>query len=163
MEQTYVIKLFPLYNHSACNAYKNLQTYLFHSSGWAPWWWGTSPYPAVGFSSLLVSAVLILSLLTDICSAAVTSNCLPPISTKLVKRVQEGFFIEMAKLSFNYLDSAELNTGKQIQSRTNPWGYLHNGMGPMFWHLQLCSNHLCSKSKHVADLIGYQSIITGAF
>jgi len=44
------------------------------------------------------------------------SDCLPPIPAKLVKRVQEGLFIEMAELSPNYLDSVELDAGNQTKS-----------------------------------------------
>ena len=41
------------------------------------------------------------------------SNSLPPVPAELVQRVEEGLFIEMAELSPNVLNSAELNTGKQ--------------------------------------------------
>ena len=42
------------------------------------------------------------------------SNGLPPVPASLV---EQGLFIEMAELSPRYLDSAELNTGKQFIPR----------------------------------------------
>jgi len=87
------------------------------------------------------------------------SDCLPPVPAKLVKRVQEGYFIE---LSPNHLDCAELNTGIQSQSHRLQ---LPEVSDIMEWvqcfgiYVAIISQ---SKPKRVADLIGYQSIIISA-
>ena len=37
------------------------------------------------------------------------SNGIPPVPLKLVKRVEEGLFVEMAELHPNYLESVDFN------------------------------------------------------
>ena len=89
------------------------------------------------------------------------SDCLPPILAKIVKRLQEGLFIEMAEISPNYLDFAEFNVGNQIQSGK----HIPEVTDIMEW-VQCFGNYVaiisCSKPKRIADLIGYQSIIIEA-
>ena len=49
------------------------------------------------------------------------SNGLPLVPARLVRRAEEGLFIEMAELLPSYLNSVELNTGKQSGlRRQNP-------------------------------------------
>ena len=90
------------------------------------------------------------------------SNGLPPIPARLVKRVKDGLFVEMAELLPSYLDTADLNTDDQhTRSRKRPpvlsdimdWAQ-YFGM-----YIAIVSRH---KPMHVADLLGYQRIIIGA-
>ena len=89
------------------------------------------------------------------------SNGLPPVPATLIKRVEQGLFIEMAELSPSYLDSAELITGNQHGSRKQ----LPEVSDIVEWvqcfgiYVAIISR---SKPKRVADLIGYQSLIIGA-
>jgi len=49
------------------------------------------------------------------------SNGFPPIPFRLVKRVEDGLFVEMAELLPSYLDSADLNRDDQrARSRRQP-------------------------------------------
>ena len=41
------------------------------------------------------------------------SDGIPPVPLRVLKRVEQGLFVEMAELHPNYLDSAELNMGYQ--------------------------------------------------
>ena len=88
------------------------------------------------------------------------SNSLPPVPTRLVKRVEQGLFMEMAELSPNYLNSAELNAGNQPVSRKS----LPEVLDIVEWvqcfgiYMAILSR---SKPKRIADLIGYQSLIIG--
>jgi len=90
------------------------------------------------------------------------SDYLPPVPAKLVKRVQEGYFIEMAELSPNHLDCAELNTGTQSQSRRLQLPEVSDIMEWVQYFGIYVAIISQSMPKHVADLIGYQSIIIGA-
>ena len=89
------------------------------------------------------------------------SNGLPSVPATLIKRVEQGLFIEMAELSPSYLDSAELITGNQHGSRKQ----LPKVSDIVEWvqcfgiYVAIMSH---SKPKRVADLIGYQSLIIGA-
>ena len=90
------------------------------------------------------------------------SNGLPPIPVRLVKRVEDGLFVEMAELLPSYLDTADLNTDDQhTRLRKRPPVILDI----MDWvqcfgmYIAIVSRH---KPKRMADLLGYQRIIMGA-
>ena len=90
------------------------------------------------------------------------SNGIPPIPLRLVKRVEEGLFIEMAELHPSYLDSAELNIGDQPAGSHKRFPEICDIVD---W-IQCFGIYMAiisrSKPKRIADLIGYQSIIIGA-
>ena len=65
------------------------------------------------------------------------SDAIPPIPLRLVKRVEQGLFIEMAELHPSYLDSVELNTGHQptgSQKRV-PEIFRHRGLDPVLRYI----------------------------
>jgi len=86
------------------------------------------------------------------------SNSLPLVPVELVQRVEEGLFIEMAELSPNALDSADLNMKKWLRSPK----HLYVIPDIVEWvqcfgiYVAIVS---CSKPAHVSNLIGYQSLI----
>jgi len=90
------------------------------------------------------------------------SNGLPPIPARLLRRVEEGLFVEMAELSPSYLDSADCTTDdQQTGLRKRP---------PVLWDIMdwvhcfgmYIAIVSCQKPKRVPDLLGYQRIIMGA-
>jgi len=76
-----------------------------------------------------------------------------------VRKAEEGLFIEMAELLPSYLDSVELNTGKQSRSRRQ----LPEVSDIVEWiqcfriYMAIISR---SRPKCMADLIGYQSMLS---
>ena len=90
------------------------------------------------------------------------SNGIPPVPLRLVKRVEQGLFIEMAELHPNFLDSVELNFGDQPSGSTKRLPEIVNIVD---W-IQCFGIYIAiisrSKPQRIADLIGYQSIIVGA-
>ena len=90
------------------------------------------------------------------------SNGLPPIPARLVKRVEDGLFVEMAELLPSYLDTADLNTDDQhTRSRKRPpvLSDIMDWVKCFGMHIAIIS---CHKPKCVADLLGYQRIMMGA-
>jgi len=90
------------------------------------------------------------------------SNGFPPIPFKLVKRVEDGLFVEMAELLPSYLDSADLNSGDQsARSRRQP-----PTVSDIVDWIQCFAVYTAiisrKKPKRVPDLLGYQSLIIGA-
>ena len=90
------------------------------------------------------------------------SDGIPPVPLRLLKRVEQGLFVEMAKLHPSYLDSVELNmdyqsTGshKQVPEISDIVDWIQCfGI-----YMGIISR---SKPKRIADLIGYQGTIIGA-
>ena len=74
-------------------------------------------------------------------SPVLISNDLPPVPASLVKRVEQGFFIEMAELSPSYFDSAEFNAGTNLDHASNSPQFptLWNGYSALgsIWQLYL--------------------------
>ena len=90
------------------------------------------------------------------------SNGLPPIPARLVKRVEDGLFVEMAELLSSYVDKADLNTDDQhTRSRKRPpvLSDIVDWVQCFGMYITIVSRH---KPKRVADLLGYQRIIMGA-
>jgi len=90
------------------------------------------------------------------------SNGLPPIPNKLVQRVEEGLFVEMAELLPSYLDSADFDTsGQQTRSlkRLPVPCDITEWVQCFGMYIAIISRH---KPKRVADLMGYQMIIMEA-
>lgn len=90
------------------------------------------------------------------------SNGLPPIPNKLVQRVEQGLFVEMAELLPSYLDSADFDTdGQQTRShkRLPVLCDITEWVQCFGMYIAIISRH---KPKRVADLMGYQMIIMEA-
>ena len=88
------------------------------------------------------------------------SNGLPPIPFRLVKRVEDGLFVEMAELLPSYLDSADFNTDDQRTRKRLPVvSHIIDWVQCFAIYMAIISRQ---KSKRVADLLGYQSLIIGA-
>ena len=89
-------------------------------------------------------------------------NGLPPVPAKLLKRVEDGMYIEMSELLPDHLSSAELNCSSQSTSSKSTLGEVNNIMD---WidcfgiYIAIMSR---SAPHRVADLIGYQSMIISA-
>ena len=90
------------------------------------------------------------------------SNGLPPIPSRLMKRVEDGLFVEMAELLPSHLDSADLNVNegqvtscKQLPTVTDIIDWIQC----FAVYMAIISRH---KPKRIADLLGYQSLIIGA-
>ena len=94
--------------------------------------------------------------------AVLISNGFPPIPFRLVKRVEDGLFVEMSELLPSYLDSADLNSNDQcVSSRRRP-----PAVSNIVDWIQCFAVYIAiisrQKPKRVADLLGYQSLIIGA-
>jgi len=90
------------------------------------------------------------------------SNGLPPILFRLMKRVEDGLFVEMAELLPNYLDSAALNTDDQqagSRKRLPTVSDIIDWIQCFAVYMAIISRH---KPKRIADLLGYQSLIIRA-
>ena len=89
------------------------------------------------------------------------SNGFPPIPFRLIKRVEDGLFVEMAELLPSYLDSADLNRDDHIGSHRRP----PTVTDILDW-IQCFAVYMAivsrKKPKRIADLLGYQSLIIGA-
>ena len=89
-------------------------------------------------------------------------NGLPPIPPNLVKRVEQGLFIEMSELLPERLCSAELNLGDQAPGTKHKPPEVSNIID---W-IQCFGLYIAIISRtqptRVADLIGYQSLIIWA-
>ena len=90
------------------------------------------------------------------------SDGLPPVPARLVKRVKQGMFVEMAELFPDYLSSAEANTGDQPTSSKTKLQEVNNILD---W-IQCFGVYMAilsrSAPQRVADLVGYQSLIISA-
>ena len=90
------------------------------------------------------------------------SNGLPPIPSRLMKRVEDGLFVEMAELLPSHLDSADLNINEgQVASckRLPTVTDIIDWIQCFAVYMAIISRH---KPKRIADLLGYQSLIIGA-
>jgi len=90
------------------------------------------------------------------------SNGLPPIPNKLVQRIEEELFVEMAELLSSYLDSVDFNTGGQktrSHKRLPVLRDITEWVQCFGMYITIIS---CHKPKPVADLMGYQMIIMEA-
>ena len=90
------------------------------------------------------------------------SNGLPPIPSRLMKRVEDGLFVEMAELLPSHLDSADLNVNEgQVASckRLPTVTDIIDWIQCFAVYMAIIS---CHKPKRIADLLGYQSLIIGA-
>ena len=90
------------------------------------------------------------------------SNGLPPIPSRLMKRVEDGLFVEMAELLPSHLDSADLNINEwQVASckRLPTVTDIVDWIQCFAVYMAFISRH---KPKRIADLLGYQSLIIGA-
>ena len=83
-------------------------------------------------------------------------NGLPPIPLRLVKRVEEGLFIEMSELLPKRLSSADFNAGDQAPSTKHKPPEVSNIID---W-VQCFGLYIiiisCTQPTRIADLIGYQ-------
>ena len=110
----------------------------------------------------LISLLRVRVLIQEVAPTSTEQQRHPPDPLKLVKRVEEGLFVEMAELHPNYLESVDFNSGDQ------PTGS-HKRPPEVFnivdW-IQCFGIYMAiisrSKPKRIADLIGYQSLIIGA-
>ena len=88
------------------------------------------------------------------------SNDLPPIPFRLVKRVEDGLFVEMAELLPSYLDSAHFNTDDQRTRKRLPVvSHIIDWVQCFAIYKAIISRQ---KPKRVANLLGYQSLVIGA-
>ena len=93
---------------------------------------------------------------------ALISNGLPPIPARLLKRVENGLFVEMAELSPSYLDSSDCSIDDQHvgpRKRLPALKDIMDWVGCFGIYIAIVSRQ---KPKRVPDLLGYQRIIMGA-
>ena len=83
---------------------------------------------------------------------------LPPIPAKLVKRIQEGSFVEMSELLPDLLRRAALpeEIGKSFKSRPHSVGNILEWVRCFGSYIAVISR---SQPHRVADLLGYQNLV----
>ena len=94
-------------------------------------------------------------------SVSVFGAGLPPVPTKLIKRIQEGKFIDIGELTIDRLSLPFLDDStKPIRSRRQPVTSI------VEW-AQCFSNYIAvlaqAQPKMVSDLLGYQHLILEAY
>jgi len=87
------------------------------------------------------------------------SNGLPPIPNKLVQRVEEGLFVEMADLLPSYLDFDTGGEQTRSHKRLPVLRDITEWVQCFGMYIAIISRH---KPKRLADLMGYQMIIMEA-
>ena len=87
---------------------------------------------------------------------------LPPVPARLVKRIQDGVFIEMPKLLPEKLNSAECNAGNNTagQKQKPPEVIAILQWVQCFRLYTAIVSH--AKPERIADLLGYQQLILHA-
>ena len=83
---------------------------------------------------------------------------MPPIPAKLVKRIQEGSFIEMAELLPDLLRNASLpdDTSKNSKPKSHSIGSIIEWVRCFSCYIAVI---YCSQPQRVIDLLGYQNLI----
>ena len=83
---------------------------------------------------------------------------MPPVPPKLVKRIQEGSFIEMAELSPDLLRNASLpdDTNKSSKAKSHTVGSIIEWIRCFSCYIAIISR---SQPQRVVDLLGYQNLI----
>ena len=89
-------------------------------------------------------------------------NGIPPVPARLVKRVEEGLYIEMSELLPDHLSSAELNFSGHSTSSKPKLIEVNNIMDWIECFGIYIAITARSSPHRVADLIGYQSLIISA-
>ena len=85
-------------------------------------------------------------------------NGIPPVPARLVKRAEEGMYVEMFEFLPAHLSSAKLNLS-ELKPKLSEVKNIMDWIECFGIYIAIMA---CSSPQRVADLIGYQSLIISA-